>query len=273
MEPLALNRTAEIAGHRLRYGVWGEGSPLVLIHGTPFNAQVWRRLVPLLARGRRVFAYDLLGYGQSDKPAGDVSLGVQNGLLAALLRHWGLEAPDVVAHDFGGATALRALLLDGCRLRTLSLVDPVALSPWGSPTVQHLRHNEAAFAGLPDALHRALVGAYLDGAAARPLAPEAKALYLAPWCGPEGQPAFYRQIAQMDQRYTDEIAEGLARVAPPTLLVWGAADAWIPLARGHDLAARLPDCRFEPVAGAGHLVQEDAPDALIAALLRFLPPT
>jgi pimeloyl-ACP methyl ester carboxylesterase len=271
MAPIRLDRSVEIEGHRLAYGVWGEGPPLVLLHGTPFNAQVWRRLVPLLARDRQVFAYDLLGYGRSDMPDGDVSLGIQNRLFARLLAHWGLGAPDVVAHDFGGATALRAHLMDGCRYRSLTLVDPVAISPWGSSTVQHVRRHEAAFAGLPPALHRALLEAYVGGAAHRPLAVEALEAYCDPWCGETGQAAFYRQIAQMDRRHTDEIEDRLAAVAAPCQLVWGEEDAWIPLERGRDLAARLPDCRLVTVPGAGHLVQEDAPEALLDAILRFLP--
>ncbi len=50
----------------------------------------------------------------------DVSLGVQNQLLAQLLEHWRLDCPDVVAHDFGGATALRAHLLNGKDYRSLT---------------------------------------------------------------------------------------------------------------------------------------------------------
>lgn len=271
MTSLRLDRSTEIRGHRLSFGIWGEGPPLVLVHGTPFNAQVWRRLLPLLARDRQVYAYDMLGYGSSDKPAGDVSLGIQNGLLADLIAHWGLREPDVVAHDFGGATVLRAHLRDGCAYRSLSLIDPVAFGAWGSPMVQHLRQHEASFAGLEPGLHRALVEAYVATAAAGPLSPEALALYSDPWCSDDGQAAFYRQIAQMDRVFTEEIAEDLHRVAMPVLLLWGEEDDWIPIARGRELADRLPDCRFEPIPGAGHLVQEDAPDALIAALLRFLP--
>lgn len=271
MTSLRLDRIAEIRGHRLSYGVWGEGPPLVMVHGTPFNAQVWRRLQPLLARDRQIYAYDLLGYGRSDKPVGDVSLGIQNDLLADLIDYWRLDAPDVVAHDFGGATALRTHLRNGYAYRSLTLIDPVAIGAWGSPMVQHLRQHEASFAGLEPGLHRALVEAYIATAAAGPLSPEALALYSDPWCIDDGQAAFYRQIAQMDRVFTEEIAGDLRRVAMPVLLLWGEDDAWIPIARGRELADQIPDCRFEPVPGAGHLVQEDAPDALVAALLRFLP--
>src|SRR2546422_9696711 len=90
-----------------------------------------------------------------------------NELLAELLDHWALERPDVVAHDFGGATALRTHLLNGKDYRTLTLIDPVALAPWGSPFVKHVRQHEAAFRGVPAYIHEAIVAAYVRGAVRR----------------------------------------------------------------------------------------------------------
>ncbi|MGX1402775.1 pimeloyl-ACP methyl ester carboxylesterase [Streptomyces ambofaciens] len=55
----------------------------------------------------------------------------------------------------------------------------------------------------------------------------------------------------------------------PTLICWGEEDAWIPVAKGRELAALVPGARWEPIAHAGHLVQEDAPAELTAALLGF----
>lgn len=258
-------------GDAVRYGIWGEGPALVLVHGTPFSSLVWRDLVPSLAPRRRVHAYDLLGYGQSAMREGqDVSLGVQNRLLAALLAHWGLERPDVVAHDFGGATALRAHLVDGCDYRSLTLIDPVALAPWGSPFVRHVKLHEAAFSGLPAAIHEAVVAAYVRGAAHRPLSDASLALYVKPWLGEVGQPAFYRQIAQMDERFTDEVEGRYGALRCPAMILWGEEDAWIPIARGRELAARIPGAAFLPVPGSGHLMQEDAPEAILATLDGFL---
>src|SRR5687768_14922588 len=86
-------------GHTIAWGAIGDGPAAVVLHGTPFSSIEWRRIAPWLAKDRRVFYFDMLGYGRSDKPDGDVSRGVQNELLAALFRHWGLESPDIVAHD------------------------------------------------------------------------------------------------------------------------------------------------------------------------------
>jgi len=266
-----LSEAFDFEGRSVRYGAIGSGPPLVLIHGTPFSSVVWRRIAPYLARRRRVFYFDLLGYGRSEMRAGqDVSLGVQNRVLSALLDHWRMDRPDVVAHDFGGATALRTMLLNNRRFRTLSLIDPVALRPWGSPFVHHVRRHVDAFAQLPPYIHAAILSAYIAGAAHRPLSPEAMQVYVEPWRSVLGQAAFYRQIAQMDQRYTDEIESRYGEIDCPTQILWGKKDAWIPIERGRELASRIPGAVFRPVPDAGHLVQEDAPEAIVAALFEFL---
>jgi pimeloyl-ACP methyl ester carboxylesterase len=259
-------------GQSVRHGIIGEGPPLVLVHGTPFSSYVWHRIAPLLAAHRRVHYFDLLGYGRSEMREGqDVSLGVQNRVLAALLDHWGLERPDVAAHDFGGATALRAHLLGGRDYRSLTLIDSVAVRPWGSPFVRHVRDHEAAFAKAPSYIHEAILQAYLRTALHRPLPDQELRPYLEPWLGGIGQPAFYRQIAQMDERHTDEVEHRYGEVRCPVQILWGEEDTWIPIERGRKLAAMIPDARFRPIGGAGHLVQEDAPEAIVAMLLAFLP--
>jgi pimeloyl-ACP methyl ester carboxylesterase len=262
----------DFQGQRIRYGVIGAGSPLVLLHGTPFSSIAWRRIAPQLALNRQVFYFDLLGYGRSEMREGqDVSLGIQNLVFAALLDHWKLERPDVVAHDFGGTTALRAHLLNGRDYRSLTLIDPVAIGPSGSAFVQHARQHEKVFAGLPAYIHQALLRAYISGAAHRPLSDDDLNLYMQPWLGDVGQAAFYRQIAQMHDRYTDEIEHRYGEMRCPVTILWGEHDAWIPLERGRTLAGRIRSAGFRSIPWAGHLVQQDAPEAIVATVLDFLP--
>lgn len=270
---LDLPNMSMVEGSVIRWGRLGNGPPLVAIHGTPFSSQVWRRIIPQIADQRTVYYFDLLGYGQSEMRAGqDVSLAVQNRVLAALLQEWGLSRPDVLAHDFGGATALRGYYLNGLRYRSLTIFDAVALAPWGSPLVRHVRQHEAAFATMPDYMHQAMLRAYLQTAAYHPLSEEALAIYSAPWTGPVGQPAFYRQIAQMDQAHTDEVQGMYQRMDCPVTVLWGQEDGWIPCDKGQALAGMLSarDCILIPKAG--HLLQEDRPEAIVAALLKQIAP-
>ena len=263
--PLA--QSFDFNGDRVRYRSEGSGPDLVLVHGTPFSSYVWHHILPKIVARWHVHVFDLLGYGQSAMREGqDVSLGIQNKVLGAFLAHLDLARPSIVAHDFGGATTLRAHLLDGIEFAQMLLIDPVAIGPWGSSFVQHVARHEAAFLGMPAYIHEAMVARYLRGAMFNAMTDEALAPYVEPWLGAQGQAAFYRQIAQMDQHYTDEIEPRLATIRCPVSILWGEEDQWIPLAQGRKLQAMIPGSRVRMVPSAGHLVQEDALEAIVAAI-------
>ncbi|WP_158882533.1 alpha/beta fold hydrolase [Amycolatopsis anabasis] len=255
----------------VRWAKLGAGPPVVLLHGTPFSSFVWRDIARALAGRYEVHVWDMLGYGQSEMGDGqDVSLAAQSRIFADLVAHWGLTAPRVVAHDFGGAVALRAHLLHAVAYDRLALVDPVALAPWGSDFFRLVGANSVVFERLPPALHAALVREYVGSASGPGLHPAVLDRLVAPWLGERGQPAFYRQIAQADQRYTDEIQVRYGELDLPALVCWGEADSWIPVAKAHELAAAIPGARLRLFPGAGHLVQEDTPAQLTATLADFL---
>ena len=75
-------------------------------------------------------------------------------MLGALLNEWQLNRPFVVGHDFGGTTVLRNHILNERTYKKIIVIDPVALSPWGSPLFKHVRKFEAAFAGVRDYIHQ-----------------------------------------------------------------------------------------------------------------------
>ncbi|MTE21693.1 alpha/beta fold hydrolase [Streptomyces sp. TRM43335] len=277
MRDWQLTETFTASSGEVRWERLGEADApaVVLSHGTPFSSYVWRAVARALAERHRVFVWDMPGYGASAKHDGqDVSLAAQGRVFAELLDHWGLAEPgaepDVVAHDFGGAVALRAHLLHGRRYRRLALVDPVALAPWGSPFFRLVHEHAPVFERLPPPLHRALVREYVSSVGGPGLHPAVLDRLVEPWLGEEGQPAFYRQIAQADQRFTDEIEDRYGSLDLPVLVCWGEADAWIPVERGRRLADRVPGARLRTFPEAGHLVQEDAPAELAAVLLGFL---
>jgi pimeloyl-ACP methyl ester carboxylesterase len=245
----------------------GDGPPVVLVHGTPWSSWTWRRVARRLAARYTVYVFDLLGFGASDKRAGqDVSLAAHGARLADLLGLWRLERPALIAHDVGGAAALRAHLLHGRDVAALALVDVVVLAPWGSPFYRLVREHHSVFEQLPPAIHEGVLRAYVGTAHPRPLERELEDNLIAPWLGPAGQPAFYRQIAQGDERDTTELEPLLDRITAPTLVIWGEADPWLPAQRGVDLTDRIPGARFAPLRGAGHLVQEDEPEELTRLL-------
>lgn len=270
MSDWELSGTFDYEGREVRYDRLGEGPPLVLVHGTPWSSFNLRHLIRGLSDQYTVYFFDLLGYGQSSKADGDVSLGVQNRVLDRLLNHWQLDNPVIIGHDFGGATTLRTHLLDKRPFGKIILIDPVAVSPWGSPFFRHVKNHEAAFSGMPDYIHEAVVRTYVQTAAFEPLDSATLEGIVQPWTGEQGKAAFYRQMAQADSRYTEEAQALYPTITTPTLILWGREDNWIPLERGEALHRLIPGSEIRVIEGAGHLVIEEKPDELVREILEFL---
>jgi pimeloyl-ACP methyl ester carboxylesterase len=265
-----LSQTYHFNGRRVHYDVRGDGPPVVLVHGTPWSSFNLRHIIKALSEDFTVYYYDLLGYGQSDKTSGDVSLGIQNQVLNGLLDHWQIRQPVIIGHDFGGATLLRTHLLNKCNFDKIVLIDPVAVSPWGSPFFRHVKQNETAFAGVPDYIHEAIVRAYVKTAAFKPIDDATLDMIVAPWTDEDGKSAFYRQIAQANSAHTDDVQPLYAQITSPTLILWGSEDTWIPLERGEALHDMIPGSTFHVIPDAGHLVIEEKPDQLIRKIRSFL---
>ncbi len=264
---MELTEEHEWEGCRISWGRCGRGPAVVFCHGTPWSSSLWAPFAEALSSRYTTYLWDMPGYGSS-LPGSDgrVSLDVQGQVFAEMLRYWELQSPHVIAHDYGGAVALRAQLLHHARYASLALVDVVALAPWGSDFFRLVREHAATFRALPAAVHEGALRAYIAGASHTGLTPAQADRIVAPWLGPDGQKAFYRQIAQADQAYTNEIESRYPELDLPVLIIWGQEDAWIPVDRAHRLAAVIPGSRLEVIGAAGHLVQLDQPVALAITL-------
>jgi len=261
-------------GRRVRWERHGSGAPVVFCHGTPWSSRLWAPVADVLSSDHTTYLWDMPGYGESSKdPEHRVSLDVQGELLHDLLEHWELDAPHVIAHDYGGAVALRAHLLHGSRYASLALVDVVALAPWGSDFFRLVREHADVFTAVPPAIHEGIVRAYIAGASHAGLTAEQSDVLAAPWLGEGGQAAFYRQIAEADQRYTDEVEPLYPSIDLPVLIVWGTEDSWIPVDRAHRLASLIPGAHLKLIENAGHLIQLDQRRELEMVLRGWLPST
>ncbi|WP_319562340.1 alpha/beta hydrolase [Marispirochaeta sp.] len=253
---------------KIYYQAEGNGFPIVMIHGTPFSSRVWDYIKNSLSKKYKIYTYDLLGYGESEK-ARNVSLGVQNEILSELLDFWKIDKPNAVAHDFGGATLLRNIILNTRDYNKIILIDVVALSPWGSPFVQHVKNHEEVFNKIPDYIHKAIVTAYIKDAIFSNVADKDIEYLIHPWLGESGKKAFYRQIAQMDEKYTREIEQEYSKIKIPTKILWGENDNWIPIDRGRELHKIIEESEFVGIPNCNHLVQMDSPNTIIHEINDF----
>ena len=254
----------------IRWCASGDGPAIVLLHGTPFSSYIWRDIAPVLARDHRVYVWDMLGFGESDKHAQDLSLRRQTSIFVDLLQHWGIESPRVVAHDVGGVVALRATLLHDVPFQSLTLVDAASMSGWSAGSFfQSVHAHPDVFSELPDWASDALIDAKIRSGSYMGLREEAHSTYVGQWATPEGRLAFYRQYAQGGEEHTAQLQDLFMSLTVPLHVIWGAEDRWLGLDYAHRLAKALPaHTRLSVIEGAGHMVPEDQPGALLGLLSR-----
>lgn len=278
VQPIA-DRHTIVDGHRIAYNVFGNGEPVILVHGTPSSSLIWRDVVPrLTAVGFKVHIFDLLGFGESERPwrkQVDTSISGQVRVLEALMDIWGLETTHLVAHDIGGGIAQRFGVSHLPRLRTLTLIDSVSFDSYPSRrTRAQMSQGLDALLRVPEAEHRAHFEKWLRSASAdsERFADGALPAYLDYISGPVGQASYFQhQMRHYDPRHTMEIADRLAELGRiPVQLIWGKQDDWQVLDWAHRLNKAIPGSELHVVENAGHFSLEDRPEDVSKHLVRFL---
>lgn len=260
--------------------VAGDGAPLVLLHGTPTGAELWRHLVePLAAAGHRVLAPDLPGYGATRPGRGaDHSLVGSADLLARWIDAEGAWPAWVVGHDTGGGVAQILATRHRSLVGRLTLTNSIADGSWPAPRARFA--TSAARLGLyrPAAWLRLVPNPYLrrevrrgfaDRRVADALGADADRIF---WDGkfsdPEGRRSFERHLARLRPADTAAVVDLLPRLTVPCQLVWGTADpfqTWD--TAGRRLLGLLPEPDVALLGGCGHFGPLECPERFVAALL------
>jgi pimeloyl-ACP methyl ester carboxylesterase len=280
---------------------------LVFIHGTPWSSTVFQPLIQSLlspsqsspfSKNYRVLLYDMPGYGASQLPyptnpinppshrnfkhdQNDTSVATQATTLRALLSHLQITNPAVLAHDIGGAIALRAHLILGVEMERMLLLDSNAVLPWGDGFYALAREEPGVFARLPAHVFEGVVRAVVRSASvtAHGLGGGWEEALVRPWVGSaEAQESFVRQIAQAEDGDVAEMFAGggegclYGRVRCGVSVLWGDGDSWIPREKMERLCGLLGERleRFVVVEEAGHLVMLDQPGRVEEEVRRWL---
>jgi len=277
-------------GIRIHAEVGGEGPPLLLLHGHPQTHAIWHKVAPALAERFTLVLADLRGYGGSSKPAGDADHANYSKRTMArdmlrLMQSLGHARFDVLAHDRGARVAHRLALDHADAVRRLVLLDI-------APTLAMYEQTTEAFARaywhwffliqpapLPERLIEADPGAYLRDVMGRrsaglaPFDPRALAAYeagLRQGGAAHGLCEDYRASAGIDLEHDRADRAAGRKLGMPLLVLWGEEGVvhrcFEPLAEWQRAAN---DVRGRPLP-CGHYIAEEAPQALLDAVLPFL---
>ncbi|GHH42819.1 2,6-dioxo-6-phenylhexa-3-enoate hydrolase [Lentzea cavernae] len=265
--------SVDVNGIATNYHDLGDGPPVLLVHGSGPGVSAWanwRTVLPELARGHRVLAPDVVGFGYTDRPDGltygpDVWLEHLLGFLDAL----GLSKVSLVGNSFGGALALRLATAAPERVDRLVLMGsvgvPFEITPgldavWGfEPTLEAMRELMRVFTFDDSAVREDLVRLRLD-AATRPGVHEAYAGMF-----PEPRQNGIHALALAD--------DVIASVRHETLIVHGRDDRVIPMANSLKLLDLIDKAQLHVFARCGHWVQIEQGRRFVELLKSFLSET
>jgi pimeloyl-ACP methyl ester carboxylesterase len=244
-----------------------EDPAVVLLHGFPASGYLWRHLAPLLEPWMRVLVVDLLGAGDSDKPAdAELGLAAQARAVRALLDGLGVSEVAAVGHGVGGGVA-QLLALEG-GVRTLVLIDSVVFDAWPSAWARDAQQRVSIGGHIATAL---LEGAFEAGIRTQGrLTAEDLAEYRRPFEGEEGDAAFVRWLLALDGQGLAGRERDLEGLEIPALVLWGEDDAFHPPALAERVGDALPMASIALLPGCGHFLLEDAAETVAPLVFEYL---
>jgi len=259
----------------------GEEPPLVLMHGFPDNLHLYDRLFSYLSPPRRVIAFDFLGWGASDKPAGYAyTTSNQVGDIDAVITQLRLQQVILVAHDASGPPAIDWALDRSARVAGLVLLNtyycdmptlraPEAIWLFSTPMVRNIARPVSELFGhlIFRRMYQWQVGKFFRDAEVRnqflPL------LYQQFDAAPSARPAFFRLNEDLlpTIRAGTNMIPRLREFRRPVRIIFGDADPYLNKGVAQRFHELFPGSELFLVPGARHFVQTDEPEQVARLIL------
>ena len=268
-------RAAHVLERRLSYVDYGEGPPVVLVHGLGGCWQWWLENIAALGREHRVIAVDLPGFGASEALPSPGEMRTHAQTIHALLDALEIDRTSICAHSMGGLVAVRLAADHPDRLDRLVLACAGGIT-LSAVQLALLSHSFVAFnaffaqPGVADTFARRprLRRLLFARAVAHP---ESVSPALAAQIVPRLSAPGFLGAVRAGIRVANEV--DMSGISVPTLALWGRADPILPVAQAEELVRRMPDARLVILEDAAHCPMFEQPAAFNAALLRFLAGT
>jgi len=273
----AAQRQVQVDGRMVNLVEVGEGSPILFVHGLSGRWANWLENILPFARDHRVIAMDLPGFGESEMPAGDITISGYGSFLDSLCDELGIDRAALVGNSMGGFIGAELAIRYPHRVHRLVLVSAAGISieNWrNEPALTALRRTEAVGVWMASQLARrsddfsrrpGLRTLLLGGIIRHPtrLSPNMAFELLQG----SGTPGF---VPALDALTDYPIRERLPEIACPTLILWGDRDFLVPTRDAHEFERLIPDSRKEIWERTGHLPMVERPARFNRTVAEFL---
>ena len=245
-----------VNGIQLAYTRRGDGPPLVLLHGFPFDHHLWDEVAPLLDDTFDVIAPDLRGFGNSTMIDVPHSMDDYASDVASLLDQINIKKAAIVGHSMGGYVALAFARLYPERVSGLGLVSSQVLAD--APERKDGRYKSAADVEANG------IGSVVDSMAPKFTSDEGLQAYARASMERQQPAAYISALKAMAERV--DSTHLLSSFHFPVVLVHGDSDSLIPIDRAREVKIALPHAHLVEIPGAGHMPMMEAKEKMAEAL-------
>jgi haloalkane dehalogenase len=262
-------------GLRMHFVDEGGGSPVLLLHGEPTWAFLYRKAIPALAEVARVVAPDYFGFGRSDKPTRveDYSYDFHYTSIERLAAELDLRETTVVVQDWGGPIGLRLAVEHPERVARLVILN-TGIGAGRAPSPEWLRFR----AFMRRVGNEILAGQLVRLSCVSELPEDVVDAYDAPFPTPESKAGVlaFPELVPTELEHPSaakmlEVRAALERWEKPALVLFSDSDPIFTPAAAERMASLIPGAGpAEIVAGAGHFLQEEKGEEVAARIVRFL---
>ena len=269
------SRYREFDGIRLAHLDVGDGPPVLFMHGEPTWSFLWRHVIaPVRDAGYRCIAPDLPGFGRSDKPVdiGWYTYDRHAASVLSLVDELDLRDATIVVHDWGGPIGLRVAVEQPGRIGRMVVLDSGLFTGH-----QKMTESWMAFRELAKRSEDLPVSFLIRAGCRMPPPANVIAAYDAPFPNPASKagarafPLILPTSPQMEGAATGQrVLAALGSDHRPKLIIWGEADAILPVEAGWRFARAIGAEVDHVVKGVGHYLQEDAGQQLGRMITRWL---
>jgi haloalkane dehalogenase len=265
-------------GLRMHYVDEGEGSPVLMLHGEPTWAFLYRKMIPTVAGAARVLAPDYFGFGRSDKPTRieDYSYDFHSASIERFAEELELRAVTVVVQDWGGPIGLR-LAVERPDLVSRLVILNTGVGAGRAPSEEWLRFREFVRRVGTDLVP----GQLIRITCVNELADEVVEGYNAPFPTPESKAGVlaFPELVPTELEHPSaakmtEVRAALEQWDRPALVLFSDSDPIFTPRAAARMAEWIPGCGpAETIAGAGHFLQEEKGEEIAERVVQFLRQT
>ncbi len=253
-----------VGKYKIRYLEDGQSNQnLILLHGLGGYAERWLALMPFLNKKYHIFAPDLIGYGQSDKPSVDYTPDFFVKFVFDFMNVMDIKKTSMVGTSLGGQIVAECASTQSLFIEKIIMISPAGIMKKSTPALD--AYTMAALYPTKEsakAAYHMMVGPNkqvseisVERFVNNMSKPNAKMVFLSTLLGLKNAP---------------DITEKLEKINIPTLLIWGKEDKLIPFEYSEKFVSSINNCKLVPMEECGHSAYVEDPEKLSKIIDEFL---